>query len=241
MASNPPDTCCTAKVHHDGTPIGHYKDLFGLHTYHVGEQNGTDKVIVIVTDVYGNKLNGVLLIADEFAANGYHVLIPDILNNDPLQEPLSENFPTWFKSHGPDVTTPIVDGFLQKLRSEWNPKFVGGVGYCFGAKYVVLNLSSEGHLDAAAVAHPSFVTIEEVANIKKPLLVSAAETDAIFPPELRLQTESKLKEIGATYAINVFSNTTHGFACKGDLSNPSVKYAKEKTVLDQLHWFNHFS
>lgn len=241
MASNPPGICCTNKVDHDGTPKGHYKELFGLDTYQIGEQNGTDKVIVIITDVYGYKLNGVLLIADEFAANGYHVLIPDILNKDPIQEPLAENFPSWIKNHGPDVTSPIVDGYLQKLRSEWKPKFVAGIGYCFGGKYVVLNLSSEGHLDVGAVAHPSLITIEEVANIKKPLLISAAETDHIFPPDLRLQTESKLNEIGATYAINLFSQTHHGFGCKGDLSDPNIKYAKEKTVFDQLHWFDRFA
>ena len=36
------------------------------------------------------------------------------------------------------------------------------------------------------VAHPSFVTIEEVDAIakEKPLLISAAETDSIFPEEL---------------------------------------------------------
>ena len=109
---------------------------------------------------------------------------------------------------------------------------MGSIGYCYGAKYVIQNLSSSGFLDAGAVAHPSFVSIEEVKEIKRPLIISAAETDSIFPPELRHQTEDELAKLnGVRYQVDLFSGVTHGFAVRGDINNPIVKYAKEKLCL----------
>lgn len=77
MASNPPGQCCTEANFHEGKPIGTFKELFGIDTYTVGEESN-DKIIVILTDVYGNHFNNVLLIADTIAKNGYKVLIPEI-------------------------------------------------------------------------------------------------------------------------------------------------------------------
>lgn len=118
------------------------------------------------------------------------------------------------------------------------PTFLGGIGYCFGAKFAVQNLSINGYLDAAAVAHPSFVSMEEVKAIKRPIIISAAETDQVFAPELRHQTEDELAKLeGVRYQVDLFSGVTHGFAVRGDIKNPIVRYAKEKVLADQLAFF----
>ena len=65
---------------------------------------------------------------------------------------------------------------FKRVKEELKPTFLGGIGYCFGAKFAVQNLSINGYLDAA-VAHPSFVSMEEVKAIKRPIIISAAETD----------------------------------------------------------------
>ena len=118
------------------------------------------------------------------------------------------------------------------------PTFLGGIGYCFGAKFAVQNLSTNGYLDAAAVAHPSFVSMEEVKAIKRPIIISAAETDQVFTPELRHQTEDELAKLeGVRYQVDLFSGVTHGFAVRGDIKNPIVRYAKEKVLADQLAFF----
>lgn len=233
MASNAPGACCAAVNFHEGTPIGIYETIYGLNTYKVGSG---DNIIVIATDIYGNTLNNVLLNADELSRGGFTVLIPDILNNDPLKEgaPIQD----WLPNHGSEITAPIFDGFLQKLRAT-SPKFVAGIGYCFGAKYIVQNLAKGGLLDVGAIAHPSFVTIEEVKAITKPVIISAAETDPIFTTELRHQTEAVLAENKTRYQIDLYSGVSHGFAVRGDLSDPVFKYAKERALISQLSFFNH--
>lgn len=209
-----------------------------------GSASPQEKVIVIMTDVFGNRFNNILLTADQFASAGYKVFIPDILFGDPIPLGKSIDRDAWKQRHSPEVTRKIIDGFTKSLKHQYDPKFIGVIGYCFGAKFAVQHINSEeGLANAAAIAHPSFVSIEEIEAIgsKKPLLISAAEEDHIFPANLRHLTEEKLKEIHAIYQLDLFSGVSHGFAARGDITKPAVKYAKEKALLDQIYWFNHFS
>ena len=139
MASSPPGACCVQTNFHEGTPLGTHKEIFGLDTYTVGESS---KVIVILTDIYGHKYNNVLLVADAISKEGYKVLIPDILKGDPIVS--FDELQAWLPKHTPEITAPIVNGFLKKVKEELKPTFLGSIGYCYGAKYVIQNLSSSG-------------------------------------------------------------------------------------------------
>ncbi|KAG7666361.1 uncharacterized protein J8A68_000106 [[Candida] subhashii] len=239
MASHPPSTCCLKASFHEGTPIGKHQELFGVDTYVVGE---SDKVIVIMTDIYGNRFNNIMLIADEFSRKGYKVLIPDILLNDAIEYGKFDfsTFGEWRTRHTPEITAPIVDGFLKQVKHEINPKYLTAIGYCFGAKYTVQQLAEGKYLDAGALAHPSMVTIEEVQAIAKPILISAAEVDQSFTRELRYQTEEELTKKGnVRFQIDVFQGVTHGYAVKGAESEPLTRYAIEKTLQDQVCFLDH--
>lgn len=237
MASNPPGQCCVETNFHEGTPVGKHEQVFGLNTYVTGANNPDSRVIVVLTDIYGNEYNNVLLIADQLAKKGnYRVYIPDILKGDPVTP--GDDLGPWLEKHTAAITEPIIEGFLSKLRAQiGSSAFVGLIGYCFGAKYTIQQLAEGGLATAGAVAHPSFVTIGEVAAIKKPLLISAAEQDPIFTVDLRHQTEAKLAEIKARYALTLFGGVSHGFAVRGDVKDPVVKHAMTKVLADQLEWF----
>ncbi|EMG45282.1 hypothetical protein G210_5089, partial [Candida maltosa Xu316] len=112
------------------TPIGTHQEIFGLDTYTVGDSS-SKQIIVILTDVYGNKLNNVLLIADEISQNGYRVLIPDILKGNPITP--ADDLTEWLSKHTAEITAPIVDTFLKQVKETLKPEFLGGIGYCFGA------------------------------------------------------------------------------------------------------------
>ncbi|CCC71694.1 hypothetical protein NCAS_0I00260 [Naumovozyma castellii] len=245
MASNRPGKCCFSGFYHEGTPKGIHESIYGVDTYVTGSASPKEKVIVILTDVYGNRFNNVNLIADQLADAGYKVYIPDILFNDPVVAlDGSVDFNEWLAKHDAVKTRAVVDNFLKELKREFGPKFIGVIGYCFGAKFAVQQISSkDGLANCCAIAHPSFVSIDEIKAIgnKKPLLISAAENDTIFPADLRHTTEDTLREIGARYQLDLFSGVSHGFAARGDVSDPVVKYAKEKALRDQIFWFDHFS
>ncbi|ODV63194.1 protein AIM2 [Ascoidea rubescens DSM 1968] len=237
--------CCFKTIFHSGEPKGKHTDFLGYDTYQTGDKNSS-KIIVILTDVFGHRYNNVLLIADKLAEAGYYVVIPDYLEGGNVT--FSQNDPQyaakiqkWLDYHNLEKTKPIVDDFFKKLKDSAKYKFIGVTGYCFGGRYAIQQISDTGYADAAAVAHPSLVQIEEIQSVSKPLLISAAEIDKTFTIELRHQSEKVLAEKGAIYQIDLFGGVVHGFAVRGDLSDARIQYSMNRVISDQIYWFNFYS
>ncbi|KAK8118228.1 Hydrolase [Apiospora kogelbergensis] len=233
MASNPPAKCCTVGVKHDGEPTGTTFKVGAYDAYlatpPAGVAAAQDTAILYLPDIISIWQNSKLM-ADQFAANGYLCLIIDLFNGDPL----ALNRPDDFDFMHVD---PIVVAAVKYLREEKGVKKIGGVGYCFGAKYVARHYPA---ISVGYFAHPSFVDEEELAGFKGPLAISAAETDAIFPAEKRHRSEEILKEGGHPYQITLYSQTEHGFTVRCDLANKQQKFAKEQAFLQAVTWFNHY-
>ncbi|GMM29921.1 protein [Martiniozyma asiatica (nom. inval.)] len=242
MASLTPKAgCCDTLTLQEGKPTGTIQTICSLPAYVAGPlKNESGKYLVIFTDVYGYKLTNTQLVADEFNNKlGYTVFVPDILDDDPFDS--DSDFEDWFSRHDPVDTTALCGRFMKKFKAEFKPKYTCAVGYCFGAKYLAQLMNGVEHgVDCGAFAHPSFVADDELKAITKPLLISAAETDSIFPRELRFKSEEILAKTGIRYQIDLFSGVEHGFAVRSDRSDPVVKYAAAKALSDQIHWFNLF-
>lgn len=240
MASNLPGNCCAKGFKHHGTPKGKLIDIDGVITYITGDESlAGSQLHLMMTDVLGNKFNNAQLIADQYADTGYFVVVPDLYFEDPVKLNPPESFDLfrdWLPHHGPDVTQPIVDKVYAYIKKKYNPKYIVSTGYCYGAKFS-LGLLDKGLIQTAAVFHPSAITIDEVKAIKGPLYIGACEIDPIFPPELRHQTEDALKEIGAKYRFSLNHGVSHGFAVRGDGSDPWAAYAKERVFGDAVDWF----
>ncbi|CRG87039.1 hypothetical protein PISL3812_04053 [Talaromyces islandicus] len=241
MTSLPPGACCYQGVKHEGQAAGSISTLndFEIYTSYPADKS-TENAILFLTDVIGHRFINAQLIADQFAANGYFVIMPDIFHGDPVQlnKPAGFDIGKWKLNHGTEKIDPIVEACVQELRTKYNTKKIGAVGYCFGAKYVVRHLHPEqGKIDAGYLAHPSFVDADEFKALTGPVAISAAETDAIFPAEKRHESESILKELGTPYQINLYSGVEHGFAVRGDPKNPVARYAKESAFLQAVQWF----
>ncbi|KAK9448823.1 dienelactone hydrolase [Limtongia smithiae] len=212
-------------------------------TYVSGDKT-CKKIIFLITDVFGHVLSNAQLLADDFAAQGYYVIVPDLFNGDAIPwMPFSElagggfDLGTWLGKHGLEVTEPIVEKVLGHIKEDFSPTFIGATGYCFGAKYVVRLLGSK-KIDVGAISHPSFVDDSEVELVTSPLIISAAETDPIFTVEGRQKTEAILTKNKATYEITVYSGVVHGFAVRGDPEQPQTMYAKERAFFSQVAFFN---
>jgi dienelactone hydrolase len=251
MASNPPGKCCTVGVKHEGDPVGKMVQVAGKHDAYLASPP-VDKAhqgvgILLIPDVIGIWQNS-KLIADQFAANGYLTLLLDVYNGDALSltnRPAGFNIMDWIAKgsdgnnpHTIEAIDPIVLDAIKALKEEYGIQKIGGVGYCFGAKYVIRHYKSG--IDVGYVAHPSFVEEEELAAISGPLAISAAETDSIFPTEKRHRSEVILKEAGKPYQINLFSQVEHGFAVRCDPSVKVQRFAKEQAFLQAITWFNEY-
>ncbi|KAN0096835.1 alpha/beta-hydrolase [Hyaloscypha variabilis] len=241
MASHPPAQCCTVGVKHDGEPTGKSIKIGNIEAY-VAEPTGQtihkDAAIIFLPDVIGIWQNSQLM-ADQFAANGYYTIIPDLFRGDALKinRPHDFDFPGWLAKHTVEVVDPIVEKSLAWLKEQGFKK-IGSVGYCFGAKYTIRFLPKGKGIDVGYVAHPSFVEESELAAIAGPLSIAAAETDQIFPAEKRHKSETILVETKQPYQINLYSGVAHGFSVRCDTSKKIEKFAKEQAFLQAVSWFD---
>lgn len=95
-------------------------------------------------------------------------------------------------------------------------------------------------INCGFLAHPSFVTENELAAISGPLSIAAAETDQIFPAEKRHESEAILAKTGHPYQVTLYSGTEHGFSVRGDPNVKVQKFAKEQAFLQAVTWFNEY-
>ncbi|KAH8816620.1 dienelactone hydrolase family protein [Xylogone sp. PMI_703] len=248
MASNPPGACCFTGFQYEGDPVGEIIQVANRPTYISRPDTSSSNyvagsAVVIISDVFGI-YNNSKLIADNFATNGYLTVIPDVLEGDALPLDAFEtgkvDIQSWVSKHGTAQVDPIVQSSINYLRKEQGIKRIYGVGYCFGGKYVARFLH-DGKIDVGYTAHPSFISREELASIKKPFSIAAAEIDDIFTRPLRHESEEILIKTGQPYQINLFSGVAHGFAVRSDLSIGQNKFAQEQAFAQALSWFGHFS
>ena len=183
-------------------------------------------------------------IADRFAANGYFVVMPDLFHGDPvpLNRPDTYDLLAWLRGapgHMTERVDPVVDAVLGSMREFYGCKRIGGVGYCFGAKYVVRHLGSSGSLQAGYICTPSMVEASELRKMTAPLSIAAAENDSVFPQDKRIESENILKdELLLPYQLTLYGRVEHGFGCKADISVPEKKVAEELAFLQALVWMN---
>lgn len=155
------------------------------------------------------------------------------------EEQEAEIFENWKRRHEPSTTDPVLASVVQYIHNTYGPDVkIGGVGYCFGGRYV-LRLMGSCVIDIGVVNHPSFFTMEEVEGLEasQKLAMYAAAVDGYFPAEKRRQTEDLLGKGGIVWQSTVFAGTEHGFSVRGDLSVKEVKLAKEAAFRGAVEWF----
>ncbi|KAF8271806.1 alpha/beta-hydrolase [Lactarius quietus] len=239
---------CTSGVRHEGTPEGTWEVINGIKTYVATPKTDypKDKVILYLTDVFGLELNNNRLVIDDFARNGFKVYAPDLFDGSPVNEtafdPGSDfDLMKWISvpSHKPDHTLKRVVTVIEALKSQGIIVF-GATGYCYGARLVV-DLAFENIIRVSVISHPSFITPEDldtyVKKSKAPLLLNSCEFDELFPNEMALATDEKFAKFEPGYKRTYWEGAHHGFATRGDLTNPKVTAAKEGAFKATVEWF----
>jgi dienelactone hydrolase len=179
---------CFSGSLHEGKPVGSDVSLPGdVPAYYSGPPASSTKVIMILSDVFGHTFINVRLLADTYAARGFHVFVPDILGGSPIppeslnvldEAPtsgltyvfngfrmfgavMSSGIISWMGAHGAAVTAQRVEAALAAVRAragELGAPRLGAIGFCFGAPSA-LKLAAARKVDAYAVAHPSNVAV----------------------------------------------------------------------------------
>ncbi|KAI9510172.1 alpha/beta-hydrolase [Russula earlei] len=237
---------CISGVRIEGTPEGTYQDINGIKTYVATPttDHPKDKAILFVTDVFGHDFVNNALLADGFARNGFKVYSPDLFEGDPVPPDAlnpGSNFDLgkWIPKHGPEHTGKRVRQVIEALKGQGITVY-GATGFCYGAR-LVFDLAFENIIQVAVVSHPSFVEAKDLdiylEKSKAPLLINSCEFDERFPPSLSKTADEKFANFAPGYRRTYFEGVRHGFASRGDLSDPRVKPAKEGAFNASVEWF----
>ena len=153
----------------------------------------------------------------------------------------------WLARQTAEKVLPIVRKALDGAKETFadavaNGAGVYGVGYCFGAKYILILcgqtdetqsqgkdeekgeiLSKGPELKAAAIAHGTLVTKEDIEGVKSPVAMACVAEDNLFPDEVREQGRAALELNAVEHDIKVFEGVPHGFAVVGDYKDTSIQ------------------
>ncbi|KAH7081604.1 Alpha/Beta hydrolase protein [Paraphoma chrysanthemicola] len=246
------------------------------------------KLLLLLTGGTGYKSINNQLQADKYALEGYLVVMPDQFDNDPAPNSVdmaqvqadtswlesiklktaegikSFLIDMWLARHTPEKVLPLLHKVVEGAKEEFadavaNGGGVYGVGYCFGAKYILIlagehsdtvawgqaapkdeeqgTVTKAPILKAGAIAHGTMVTREDLEGVKAPVYIAAVENDPLFPEDEVLTPGRRAMETNKIeHEIQVFSGVPHGFAVLGDYDDSKIKQSQTQAFGQMLGW-----
>lgn len=163
----------------------------------------------------------------------------------------------WLARQTPEKVFPRLLKVIDSAKEEFADAIANGggiyaVGYCVGAKYVLLlageppgeymegqadeiGMVKHGHvIKAGAVAHAAQVTPDDLAGVKAPVYLICVENDPLFPDEVRQAGMETLEKNQVEHKVKVYPEVPHGFAVVGDYSDPMIKEAQQQAFGQML-------
>jgi len=216
---------------------GKVVDSFGGLKAYVAGPEDSKAAVVLVADVFGFEAPILRKIADKVASSGYFVVVPDFFHGDPYVPENGKPIPEWLKSHTPEKGFEEAKPVIATLKAK-GVSAVGAAGYCWGAK-VVVELAKAHEIQAAVLLHPSFVTIDDIKEVKCPISILGAEIDKMSPPELVKQFEQVLSvNSGVGHFVKIFPGVAHGWSVRYSHDDAAAVKSAEEAFADMLDWFN---
>lgn len=218
--------CCVTGHLHEGTPLGKTEPRYGLASYisppKETKSDGKVDRIVFISDIFGIYQNAKLL-ADEWAGQGYEVLVPELFENGPVDhELLNTIVPNkrvqaeatviskaadtakmgaalgpWIVANREAVARPKIEAYVKAVKEDPTTGKVGAVGFCWGGRYslILAQEDSPARVDVAIANHPSFLVNADVEPIKSvPVAIFKGTEDAMMDEKALDEVEEILKK-----------------------------------------------
>jgi dienelactone hydrolase len=143
----------------------------------------------------------------------------------------------WLARHTPEKVLPRLLAVIHSAKEEFADAVANGggiyaVGYCFGAKYVLLfagerpdsvlagqenpSEAEQGQvvkgplIKVGAVAHGTQVTPDDIANVRVPMYFVCVKDDPLFPEEVRQAGIERLEKENVEHEVKVYPQVPHG-------------------------------
>lgn len=194
--------------------------------------------LILIQEIFGVNKN-MRDWADGFAAQGYYTVVPDLFwRQEPGVQLTDQTLAEWDRAFallkGFDLDKGMDDlattlGWLRKQGGCTGK--AGCIGFCLGGRLAVL-MSTRTDIDAAVSYYGVFLDqhVNELGNIKKPLLMHVAALDKYAQPEVRAKYEPVFKALPSV-EYHLYENQDHAFARVGGehYDAQAAKLANERT------------
>lgn len=245
------------------------------------------KLLLLLTGGTGIKSTNNQLQADKYASEGFLVVMPDQFEGDPAPNSVdatsAEDHPSfieqfklraaetaksflidmWLARHTPEKVMPLLQKVIEGAKEEFADAAASGggiygVGYCFGAKYILILAGERPDtvawgqaapkdveqgavkhtplIKAGAIAHGTDVTKEDIELVKVPVSMACIEHDSLFPEEVLQAGRVALEKNSIEHEIHVYPGVPHGFAVLGDYEDRKIKDAQKQAFGQMLGW-----
>lgn len=211
-----------------------------LPIYHVGSG---EKAVLILPDIFGWAQNKGRFfgIADTLAAQGFQVLLSDPFHGDTAA---GKDIMPWITSHPYDGSVGKDIEACVKFLQDKGCTSVGVVGFCWGVWALCKAASVGVPFKCGVGAHPSTrlegmfggegAEQSMIEKVTMPVLLLPAGND---PDNLKEGgAVSKALESKGGSCIT-FPDMTHGWLCRGDLSDATVARDVELGMKHMVTWF----
>ncbi|KAM1204028.1 hypothetical protein ACFX2J_019770 [Malus domestica] len=209
--------------------------LGGLNVYVAGSPN-SKLAILLISNVFGYRVPNLRKLAENIAAAGFFVLVPDFFYGDPFVYDNNRPLAVWLQDHGTDKGFEDAKSIINALKGK-GVSAIGAAGFCWGAK-VVTELAKSDFIQAAVLLHPSFVALDDIQEVKVPIAIQGAEIDDYSPPELVKQFEQILAakpEVDSF--VKIFPKAEHGWTMSYNVEDEEAVKRAEEAHRNTLAWF----
>ena len=237
------EACCdpgsaSSSPAHLSSPAGREVKLGGVDCYSVNEQSKA--VVIYSSDIFGWRFANNRQNANQIAAAGFHVVIPDMFDGKAVTaEEVKEKgmqwvMTDWLPRNPREERVTVLEAVVNDIKQHSNVDSVQVVAYCYGAPGMLL-LYEKGLASAGVVAHPSGLTKDNVARCSKPTLFNCAETDQAFTPDIRQTWQQSLQASQVPSKFVDYPGTNHGFAVRDDGSAAGIA-ARQRAIEQTVVW-----
>jgi len=173
--------------------------------------------IVLLQEIFGVNEH-IRAVADQYAADGYVVLAPDVFWRLAPRVELGyvgadmERGLSLRKQVDVGLAVQDIGATVRALRKETGGGKVAAVGYCFGGLLSYLS-AARGLVDAAVPFYGGGIqnNLQEAASIQVPVQFHYGALDAHIPPEAVQQVRDAVA--GKDAEVFVYDHADHGFNC----------------------------
>lgn len=204
------------------------------------ERRDKAPVIVVVHEIFG-LTPWIRAVADQFAADGFVAIAPDLLTGKNVQEgpdgPVRESAVAAVRALDADEVQRRLD-FVAKHAMALpaaQPRY-GIVGFCWGGSASFAHAVHSPSLGASVVYYGSSPSTDRLGTVRAPVLGLYGENDArvnaTVPP-----ADSAMKALGKTFEHQFFTGAGHGFLRAQDGANGANLAAAKGAWPRTIEWF----